>query len=169
MPKKVDVFFAGRTFTLSEKPMGVAAIWRKHLRESKVMLIFESLDTAMIELVKVADGVDEGGWGNVDLGKVINVAKILPVIVNGLTNSIDDIADLLFAYSPELAEDREWILEHAYDTEAVTAFMEVLTLAFPIMGLWALVSGPVAARTPTNSPLPSGATGHRGSGRKQKI
>lgn len=169
MPKKTNVVFAGRNFTLTEKPMGVAAIWRDHLRKSKVMQIFESLDTAMIQLVKVADGVNEGGWANVDLNQVISIAKILPVIVNGLTNSIDDIADLLFAFSPELAEDKEWILEHAYDTEAVTAFMEVLKLAFPFMGLWALVSGPVAARTPTSLPLPSGMNGHRGSGRKQKI
>lgn len=169
MPKQVSVTFAGRTFTIKEQPMGAAAIWRKHLRESRVMLIFESLDTAMIQLVRVADGVDEGGWANVDMNQVIGIAKVLPVIVNGLSNSIDEIAEMLFAYAPGLKDDQEWILEHAYDTEAVAAFCEVLKLSFPFFQMLDLVRGQAGARTPTSLPLPNGAIGQRGSGRKQKI
>jgi len=146
--------------------MGAAGKWRERLRQSKAMQIFESLDTAMIQLVAVGDSVtDESGkltsWGNVNVAEVVGVAKVLPVIVNGLASSVDEIEAMLFDYSPELDADREWILENAYDTEAISAFVEVLKLCFPILAAWGLVRGPQAARTVQNSPSRNGASGQK--------
>lgn len=139
--------------------MGAAATWRETLRKSRAMLIFESLDTAMIQLVAVADGAQESGWGNVDLNQVVSVAKVLPVIANGLANSVDEVEELLFNYAPELLADREWIEENAYDTEAIAAFVEVLKLCFPILGILALINGPKVPPTATNSPSRNGGSG----------
>ena len=166
MPKTVNVTLAGRQYPIVEKPIVVAAVWREKLRKSKAMAIFESLDVAMAQLVAVGDSItDENGnltsWANVDVSQVVGVAKILPVVVNGLASSIDEIEDMIFAYSPELAADREWIEQNAYDDEAVAVFVEVLRMAFPISAAWALVSGPRAAQTARNLPSKNGASGQK--------
>ena len=93
MPKTVHVTLAGRQYPIIEKPIGVASVWRDRLRKSKAMQIFESLDVAMMQLVAVGDSItDEDGnltsWANVNVSEVIGVAKILPVVVNGLASSI---------------------------------------------------------------------------------
>lgn len=164
MPKTVHVTLAGRQYPIVEKPIGVASVWRDRLRKSKAMLIFESLDVAMMQLVAVGDSItDEDGkmtsWANVNVSEVIGVAKILPVVVNGLASSIDEIEDMIFAYSPELAADREWIEQNAYDDEAVSVFVEVLKICYPIMAVWGLVRGPQAAQTGRSLPSKNGVSG----------
>lgn len=192
MPKTTRVSFAGRDYLLSEKNIGPASVWREHLNASHTMQIFRSLDTAMIQLVAVADTAtdlvnvldgngnpvldDNGkpiqaqrGFAGIELNQIVSVAKILPVIVNGLSGSIDEIIDMVFDYSPELTADREWIEENATNSEAMTAFMEVLKLCYPFLEILALVRGRPAQPTSSNLPTPNGATGHRGSARRQKV
>lgn len=184
MPKQVIVPFAGRNYTIKEKPMGAAAIWRAHLRDSQVMAIFESLDVALNQFSAMALRIDESvplededgnpilnesgkaimvkrGISFDDIGQIFGVAKIAPVIVNGLANSIDEMVAMLFDYSPELEADQEWITENAYDTEAIGAFVEVLKLCFPILAVWGLLAGPQAAQTKPSLPTHNGASGQK--------
>ena len=172
MPKTVHVTLAGRQYPIIEKPIGVASVWRDRLRKSKAMQIFESLDVAMMQLVAVGDSItDEDGnltsWANVNVSEVIGVAKILPVVVNGLASSIDEIEEMIFAYSPELAADREWIEQNAYDDEAVSVFVEVLKICYPILAAWGLVRGPQAAQTGRSLPSKNGASGQKQASRRK--
>lgn len=154
MPKTAKVHLGGREYVLSEKVMGVTQKWREHLRQSSVMLIFQTLDEAVASVLSVVDG----GIENLTTAQVIPIARILPIIVNGLANSIDDVLELLFDYSPELKADREWLAENAFDSEAIAAFIEVLKLNFPIMALLSLLRPGSAARsTLTNLPSTNGA------------
>lgn len=153
MAKTAKVELGGREYILSEKVMGVTQKWREHLRRSSVMLIFQSLDDAVGAVL----GAVEGGIENIKAEQVIPIARILPMIVNGLSNSIDDILELLFDYSPELADDKEWLLENAYDSEAIEAFIVVLKLNFPIGALWSLIRGPRVQAISTNLPSANGA------------
>ena len=82
-----------------------------------------------------------------------------------LIGSMDLLLDLLFAYSPELAEDRERIEEEAYDEEALAAFTEVLKLAYPFGELLAMVNGRTASKTSPNSHSPSTASGRNSTAR----
>lgn len=159
MPKTATVALGGRTFVVSEKVMGVAQAWRDHLRQSRVLRVFESLDAAMIQAVSVADAIADNGLEGVQLNQVVGMARLLPALVEGLTYSVDEITDLLFDYAPELALEKEWILANAYPTEAVEAFCEVLKLAYPTGALWALVRGSRVQATSTNLPTPNGASG----------
>jgi hypothetical protein len=168
MPKQVQVSLGGRDYTVTEKPMGANGVWRQKLRTSRVMRIFESLDEAMIQLVSVADGVSEKGWDAINLNQVIGISRLLPVLVDGLTNSVDEIIDLLFDYEPKLRTERGWLEENAYDDEVIRAFVEVLKLCFPIMGVLDLVRGSRAPQTQSNSHAQNGASGLPPTGPKKK-
>lgn len=173
MPKTAKVLFAGRAYAISEKNMGAASAWRAHLNASQTMRIFKSLDGAMAQLVAAMDSVvtDEDGqrdWGSVNLSSVINVAELLPVIVNGLSHSIDEIIEMVFDYSPELQADREWIEQNAATSEAVTAFIEVLKLNFPFLEVLALLRGPKEQPTSSNLPTVNGASGRKVAGHRTR-
>lgn len=167
MPKTSKVVLGDREYVLTEKVMGVSRAWRRKLRESSVMGIFESLDGALNELVAAVNGLgEEASDGRVNFKAGLTLATVAPAIVRGLANSIDDVIDLLFDYAPELKTDEAWLAENAYNEEFVTAFLEVLKLNFPIMALWSLVSaGSRAQPIATNSPSPNG-DGH---GRKKSL
>ena len=139
--------------------MGVNGTWRKKLRESSVMRVLESLDGFLDDLVSAVNSVPDGGsLSDIDLGKVLGVARVLPATVNALANSTDEIAALLFEYEPKLKTDKKWLEQNAYDDEIVTAFIEVLKLTFPIMALWGMVTGSRVQQTHGNSPSANGAT-----------
>lgn len=172
MPKTAKVYFAGKEYLISEKNMGAASVWREHLNASQTMRIFRSLDGAMTQLVSAIDSVapDADGhrdWGNINVASVINVAELLPVIVNGLSHSIDEIISMVFDYSPELAADREWIEENAPSSEAISAFVEVLKLCYPFLEVLALIRGPKGQPTSSNLPTVNGVNGQKALARQK--
>lgn len=76
------------------------------------------------------------------------IGEVGQTLSQKLIGSTDLVADLLFEYSPALAEDRERIEEEAYDDEIIAAFLEVLKLLYPFGGMAAIFqSGPAARRT----------------------
>jgi hypothetical protein len=168
MPKTSKVTLGGREYILTEKVMGVSRRWREQLRQSSVMQIFNSLDDAITQIVAAASGIqDDNGRVNVAAG--ISLATIAPAIVRGLTNSIDDVIDLLFDYAPELKADEAWLDENAYNEELIMAFLEVLKLNFPIMALWDMVRGSRVQPISTNLPSTNGAGGTKRGSAKSKI
>ena len=170
MPKQVTVTLGGRAYAISEKPSGVNMKWRKKMRATSLMRVFESLDGLVADLVALAGSIPDGGkLSDIDIGKALGVARVLPAMVNGLSNSIDDIIDLLFEYEPKLKTDRKWLDENAYDEEYVRAFLEMLKILFPIMGIWEMVAGFRGQSTPGNSASVNGASnGLPASGPKRK-
>lgn len=169
MPKQVTVTLGGREYTIKEKPMGVNGQWRAKLRATSVMRVFESLDGFISDLVTTFGSIPEGGsLSDIDLGKAVGVARILPAMINGLATSVDDVTELLFEYEPKLRTERKWLEENAYDQEITNAFLEILKLVYPIMGVWGMVAGLRGQQTPTNSPSPNGTSGLPASGPKKK-
>lgn len=180
MPKQVTVTLGGREYVLQEKHAGPHRVWRDRIDNSNVMKIFKSLDGAMGQLVEAGDAIqeawvkatsgkeDEEGKGDLPLNKLIDVIRILPIVVLGVSGSMNEIHELLFAYDGKLAAQRKWIEEHAYDSEITAAFMDILGLAYPIMGLWGLVAGRRAPSTESSLPSTNGASGLPASGPKKK-
>lgn len=157
MPKQVTVSLGGRAYTIREKPTGINSKWRERMRATTVMRTFESLGGTVDDLIVLSS--TSGGIKEIDLGKALGLARILPAVVNGLTNSVDDIKALVYEYEPNLVAERAWLEENAYDSEFVAAFLEVLKLLYPIMGVWEMVTGFRGQQTPTNSPSPNGDSG----------
>jgi len=71
-------------------------------------------------------------YGEIELSNGNDLAELVQVLRHTLIGSIDMLQDLLFAYSPVLAADRERIEAEAFDEEALAAFVEVLKLAYPL-------------------------------------
>ncbi len=69
------------------------------------------------------------------------------------------VVDLLLAYAPTLQQDKERILEEAYDEELIDAFIVCLRLAFGFLAKLGNASGLVVQPTTPNSPVASGAVG----------
>lgn len=156
---QVTIALGGREWTIQRKPYGNHLKARQRIKKSTVMLVLESLSGIVDELKAIINSVpDGGGWSDIDLGRALAIAPVLPMMVNGLLNSVDEVADLLFEYDPKLAAERKWIEAHAYDEEIIAAFMEVLKLLFPITALWAMVNGSRAQETSKNSHSQNGAS-----------
>jgi hypothetical protein len=75
------------------------------------------------------------------------VGGLLGAVQETLLGSVDLVVELLFAYSDELAADRERIEAEATDEEALAAFVEVMRLVYPFAGLVSLVTGPASRKT----------------------
>jgi hypothetical protein len=72
-----------------------------------------------------------GSASSVELTDLNSLAGLLDTVGGLLAGSIDQVADLLFDFSPELAEDRERIEREGFDDEIIAAFLEVLRLLYP--------------------------------------
>lgn len=169
MPKKVKVYFAGREYQIGEKNSGPASVWRTHLIGSRTMRIFQSLDGAIEQIARAFDNVLPGDKEqSISVSSVITLAELLPVVVNGLSHSMDEIKDMLFDYSPELEADKEWIEANGYDSEITSAFVEVLKLCYPFLEVLALLRGPKEQPIATNLPSRNGASGQKSIGHRPK-
>jgi hypothetical protein len=72
-----------------------------------------------------------------DLTRLFGVlgGALLGKLGRGVMGSMDAVADMLFAYSPELAAQRDAIEQEATDEEVLAAFVGVLKAAYPFGGL----------------------------------
>lgn len=169
MPKKVTVYFAGKEYQVGEKNSGPASVWREHLNNSRTMRIFQTLDGAIEQIARAFDSVLSGNSEqSINVSSALIIGELVPVIVNGLSHSVDEIKTMLFDYSPELNADREWIEANGYDSEIITAFVEVLKLCYPFLDILALFRGSKAQPIATNLPSPNGASGQKSIGHRQK-
>lgn len=154
MPKTADVMVAGRKYAVTEKVSGVGEKWRRHLRETPLFVTFQNLDTTIEQIVNIV----EKGAENLERGPVISIARILPAMIDAMSRSMDDINDLVYDFVPEMAADRDWLRDNAYDSEIVNVFIEVLKINFPILGVLDLIRGLRAPGTSTNLPSMNGAS-----------
>jgi len=115
--RTVDVTLGGRKYTITELPSRQNAEWRQQLAEP-----FGELAS----LLESAMDLELSGP---------NVARIIRSVSSVFIESADTLVELLFSYSPELEKDRAYIQDHAYDSEIMTAFLEVLKLAYPFGSL----------------------------------
>lgn len=182
MPKQVTVTLGGREYVLKEKFAGPHREWRDRLDNSNVMKIFKSLDGAMAQLVAAGDIIQEA-WAKrktpetddedensrgPNLNQFVDVIRILPIVVLGVSGSMNEVQDLFFAYDGKLAADRKWILANVYESEIVDAFWEILILANPTLALWGRMTGRRARSTESSLPSTNGASGLPASGPKKK-
>lgn len=136
------ITLGGRSYTLRPLPMRPASRIRKEI--GSLLETVQSQATAL-SASEVTDA-----------GALVNLVVSLSQMALG---SIDTIAEWLFAYSPELAEDREWIVDNAYDDEIVSAFLEMVKQLFPFGSLTSSLTGLVAQATLTNSRSRNGEDG----------
>ena len=138
MPKTTKITLAGREYTIRELTSRRNAGWRKKLAEPF---------GALVTRIEAA--------GETDITSPRELVSLIRETAGTLLESPDLLAELLFDYAPELAADRERILEEAFDSELMTAFVEVLKLAFPFGSLVEKLSGLRSLGQPVQQTTPS--------------
>ena len=126
-----------KAYTISEKKRKANAIWR---------LAFQAMFTevaALIEALPATELTPEA------------IGSLVRQITTKVGGSVDEMAELVFAYSPELNAARETIEEEAYDSEIMAAFTAVLKLAYPFGSLVQMVSGLSSLGQGAKATLPS--------------
>lgn len=113
-------------YTISELPARKNQAWRQKLTES-----FGGL----ANILAIAPGIELD-----KPDQLPRLMEILTTAAGNLAGSVDVVAELLFAYSPELGQNRETILDGCYDSEIIRAFAGVLTLAYPFGAVMGLLS-----------------------------
>ena len=103
----------GTPYVVRELPTKRNEAWRKQV---------------MAELTGVADLIQTAPQTEMNAA---GVSQILRAVSGKIVGSVDILTGLLFAYSPELAADRERIEAECYDSELMDALVVVLGLAFP--------------------------------------
>lgn len=108
------------TVTIGEKPYTIREAKRKANAKWR-----QRFQAEFVEIAALIEGLPKTDLTADAIGGLLNQ------IVAKVGGSVDILAELVFAYSPELAADRETIEEEAYDSEIMAAFTAVLKLAYP--------------------------------------
>ena len=138
------VTLGGKTYEVQTLPIRAAREWRDKFQKP-----FQEIATAL------------SGMDNIELSSGKSVSELINVLRETLLHSPDTILEMLYAYSPIIAADKERIEAEAFDDEVMAALVGVLKLAYPFGSLLNLIPGPVNKPTLTNSPAPSGASGQK--------
>jgi hypothetical protein len=115
--KTAKITIAGNEYTIKELSIRKSVEWRKRVATEWSELA-NALTTA----------------GGTSLNDLSTIATAVQGVASKIFGSIEVVADLLFAYSPELAADRDRIEAEGFESEIIDAFVEVLALAFPFSG-----------------------------------
>lgn len=139
--KTATVTLADQDYVIRELPRKKNKAWR-----ARVGREFEAIGQALEALPTMELSADS-------MGQLMTIVRDL---VGRTVEAPDKIADLLYAYSPDLKGDRRRIDAEAYDSEIMSAFMEVLALAYPFGSIVRSISilsqtGPAVASTTPNS------------------
>lgn len=151
--KKKIVTLGGLPYEIQELPARKNAGWRKELQR---------------RLAPLLEIVEQAGKGvelrnNEDLMAIVGQASQL------LVAAPDLLIEMLFLYSPALANDQEAIMGNAYDSELLSSFTAVLGMAYPfesLASLARLASGSIpntATLTSMSLPSPNGVNSVRSS------
>jgi hypothetical protein len=112
------VKLAGQEYDIQSLPIMQARAWRQELRApiNVIATLINNIDLNDLTNVQNVEGL------------VVMVKDALMTVVD----SVDIFIDLLFAFSPVLAADRERIEANATDEEALAALMQIVKVAYPL-------------------------------------
>jgi len=146
--KSITVTLGGAAYPVNELPARKNSEWRGQFQ------------TALGPLLNL---VGEAGAG-LEISGSDDLMKIANQVGRILVDSPDTIRELIYQYAPNIDADCEWIESEAYDSELITAFQQIMGLAYPFGSLArqfkSLASGSKESATAPiskNSPSPNGA------------
>lgn len=117
------VTLGGVQYTINELPSRRAAQWR------------QSMQIKLGDVSALIESAPE-----TDISSGVALANLVRDVGSTLIGSTDTLVELLFAYAPAMAADRERIENECYDSELIAAFVEVVKLAYPFGQLANLVA-----------------------------
>ncbi|MGB0385862.1 MAG: hypothetical protein ACPGWR_13670 [Ardenticatenaceae bacterium] len=139
--RDITITLGGQEFTIHELTVRKSQVWRTQANE--LLVQFTGINSFETE------------------------AEYMHNLQTFLGTSLDSVLELVFAYSAELAAEREWILDNAYEYEIITAFRAIFQFAYPVdflaRSLYQAMNGLPDNPTSTNSVEANGASGQTNS------
>lgn len=151
---QVTVTLGGKSYEVVEPPVSKAREWRRKVAAPFGHMAEALQATNKVDLKNVQEEVKGMGFDG--------VADALQRYALPLLESPDVLIDLFFDFAPALQVQRGQIEEEATTSEFVTAFLEVLKVAYPLGAALPLVTGALAQLTSSNSPSGNTKSGTRG-------
>lgn len=108
----VTIRLGDKDYTIHEAPYRRSTEWRRRLVD-EIKPLFEQVS----------------GLTDIQFETPADLLQLLPVAERLFVEGIEQVFDLLIAYSPDLEGDREYIEAHASDRQIFAAFQQVITLA----------------------------------------
>lgn len=136
--KHITLTIGEKKYTVNEQPRKKNAAWREQFQQ---------------EFLQIATFIQ--GMPKTDISSGEAVAHLVQQVAMQVNGAMDRMADLLLAYSPELAADHEYVEENAYDSELLEGFTAVLGLAYPFGSLLKQLQTLAATGRNTRRTLPN--------------
>jgi hypothetical protein len=133
-PNSFQVTLGDTQYTIEPLPFRAAGEVRRQ---------FEAIINPVVEQLKSTP--------ETDLSDLNALATIIETVKGTLFGSMDILLDLVMAYAPNLAAEREKIETSAYDTQVLAAFVEVCKQLFPFGQVMTRLSGLPLPQTPKRS------------------
>lgn len=137
--RKVTVTLATQEYVIVERPTRKNEAWRKRLEK---------------EIAPIVEVIKDVNREEISMENAHNLAPAAQQVLEVAMKSPAKIRDLVIAYSPELEKQKEALLDEAYDSEFMDAFIQILGLAYPFGGIL-----PVIQRLSQNGDLTEEETG----------
>jgi hypothetical protein len=145
MPRMVDVTLGERVHTIAQLRTRQSQGWRKDL-------VSGPLGDMVRQMITVLD------WREVDMNNADQLKRLVDSAGSLLLEAMDAVAEAVIDYAPALKD----AVDEAYDDELVTAFWEVIKLAFPFEMVMRLIREASGSKTPPTSPNSASASGGDG-------
>lgn len=136
------ITLAGQQYAVAELPMRQNAAWRKRV---------EGALTSAQEMIAQSAALELSREQARDVIGLIGRAGQL------LLGAPDLVAELVFAYAPQVAADRARVLDEGYESELWEAFLACLRLAYPFGRALRLVAQ-MQLSTTGSAPTPAPTT-----------
>lgn len=125
--EKTTVSLGGQESTVVELKRKANSAWRQRLQA---------------EFADIAQLI--GDLSNIKIEDGEALKNVMVTVTSRVSSSLDTALELVIAYSPTLENDQERIVEEAYDSEILQAFIAILGLAYPFGSALSTISGLVA-------------------------
>ena len=171
--RSTAITLAGTTYNVTQPPLRKNVAWQKqvaqHLKE--LLTALPGLLATLGPLLKSSTASDGKGMTSLlDALTADNLPAVTDAGSDVLIKVIDAIPvmlDLLYEFSPALADDRDRIEAEVGEDEVVLAFVELIKLSLPfgeriaaaLKDLATTSPGSTSAPTSPSSPAPSGESG----------
>jgi hypothetical protein len=122
--EKTTVSLGGQAYTVVELKRKANSVWRQKLQA---------------EFADIAQLI--GDLSNIKIKDGEALKNVMVTVTSRVSSSLDLALELVIAYSPALENDRDRIIEEAYDSEILQAFVAILGLAYPFGSVLSTISG----------------------------
>lgn len=174
----INFTFGGEEIQVLEPTYKQARAWRGRFEEilsqiaglveaDLMKVLQEASDLAVPTSTEEISQAAGAGQFDQAAALIADISPTLGQVAKLLLSSVDQAADLVFSFGPDMMERREAIEEVAYSDEIFTALIDVVKVAYPFLTIRRSLAGLLAAGQ-VQAPITMNLPDHNGAMIEQK-